>query len=173
MRHQLRHVSLTSGLVIAALVVPMAQTPPETPHSIRIFVDGSSITLDNGGSRNGRSKVWARAGGNVAFVIENLDSIAHDVRIPLSEFVPSPGYPSTATDGSPMVPGQKDTVTVEPGEVGALVLRVHPLPHFQFDQRDPWKSDSTLGMTYKYTVYSRPAGGKETKLDPDIEIIRP
>ncbi len=170
--------------LVCAAVTAQRGTPPDRPWSINVFIDKTGISVYNSSPRSpDRTKVWARAGGAVTFVVENHDAIAHTVRIPVNEFVPSrtdaPGY--KRSDGcatqkpkqkgnatpDPMEAGQTDNVTVNSGEVRLLVLKVKKRTHFKFS-KDPLK-----GMTYKYNIYSLPLGGKEIPCDPDIEIQQP
>jgi hypothetical protein len=179
MKRPLRPVFLTCGLVMVVLAMPAAQQPANRPNKVRILVDNKGISQPDNGK--GGSKVWARAGGVLVFEIKNEDKVAHQVSIPIAEFKPSdnPAYYAKATE-KPLVEPQKDTLTVQPGKTENLELKVKPVEHFGFDTRPEWAKDQfkndpekSKGMTYKYTVYTTPAGGKRIPLDPDVEINRP
>src|SRR5262245_22565898 len=96
-----RGILLALGLRSVALAVPEAQTPPERPMSVKVYVTKNEITVDNGSPKSSdHTKVWARSGGRVTFIIENHDDVAHTVRIPIAEFVPraSAEYKKDATE---------------------------------------------------------------------------
>jgi len=172
--------------VIAALTVSAAPKVPDRPRSVRVFVDSTGITPTDNGSQTSpdRTKVWARAGGNFAIVVENLDTVAHTVTVPIDEFGPATRpngaarAPDKAQNGQPdklpLVNGPPISVTVEPVQVGVLLLKVQPAANFGFDKLPPWANDKSLGRTYTYTIHSHPEGKPEVKpLDPDVEITPP
>jgi hypothetical protein len=166
-----RAVFLVCTVVVVTLAMPAAQSVPSRPNSIRIIIKANSITVTNGRHDVDPQKVWARAGGPVRFVIENRDTVAQTVRIPIGEFKPKKGYQHEATDVVPFVPNS-DAITVRSGKVGVIPFVVMPASHFKFPTRFPWNTDQRheLGMTYKYNVYTTRAGGTEVPHDPDIEI---
>jgi hypothetical protein len=116
------------------------------------------------------------------FEIENLDKVAHVVSIPIVEFQPSKKkeHGNDATPDPLEIP-KTDTITVPAGGKGKLEFTAKNVKHFKFDERKPWMDDEhkkdpelSRGMTYKYTVHSRPLDRNAlTPLDPDIEINRP
>lgn len=150
---------------------------PVRPRSIRVFVSAEGIVVDNGTTKwspntGYREKVWAVAGGNVAFVIENRDSRTHHVQIPIGKFEPSPTFRDATPE--PLELEQIDKVDVKAGEVDVIKLKVRQTDHFKWNERDPWKSKREIGMTYKYWIYTEPADGTQIPpLDPDLEINQP
>jgi hypothetical protein len=94
-----------------------------------------------------------RPSGHATFVIENNDTMAHTVSLPLDEFVPGGANPKGPKN--PMDPNNTTSTTVEAGDIGVISLKVKDGPYFEV-AKDP---------TYKYTVHSDGA-----VLDPEIEI---
>lgn len=145
------------------------------PNRILVVVDKKGVRALNNETpgANHPDRVWGLPGGTVIFVIENQDAVSHTVNIPIDRFVPNESYKVRATAG-PLVAKQNDSVQVGPGQRATLVLRLQPFEHFEWNAREPWKSNPDESMTYKYDINTLPAGAKEPiRLDPDLEVDRP
>jgi hypothetical protein len=112
-------------------------------------------------------------GGNVIFVIENLDTVAHTVSIPPNRFMPHKHYGDATKN--PILPVKDANVRVGRGGRGTIALRLQPFKHFGFARRALWKRDQSLSMTYKYDIVTQREDGasKPITLDPDLEVDRP
>ena len=170
MKSAFRPVFLACMMVIATVYAPAAQLPPDRPNKVYVVLSRTDIEVENRvPSSPDEQKVWGRAGQTVQFSIENSDTVDHTVTIPLSVAEPKPGYAALATLFVPLVKGN-ESVTVPAQKDAVLTFNIASASDLQFKTRRPWANDPNKGMTYKYYIYSTPAGGNTIKLDPDIEI---
>jgi hypothetical protein len=103
-------------------------------------------------------------GEYVVFIIDNQDTKKHKVSISPAEF-----KKKKATDpDDPIDPLAVSHADVDPGDTGAIVLRVKGKSHFKPGTKSKKHQGVALGnsFTYKYTI--RATGS--APLDPDIEI---
>lgn len=143
------------------------------PNRMLVAVSGEGILVNNETPDTTRpDAVWGVPNGQIVFVIENRDTVPHDVEIPAAEFQPHPAFSPLATQ-DPLVAGQKDRIVVNPRERVSLVLRLKPFKDFKFDERPPWMNKNALSMTYAFNIHTTPAGKKRITLDPDLEVDRP
>jgi hypothetical protein len=111
------------------------------------------ITIGPGNTISDPDPGRVRPDGNATFVIENHDTVAHQVSLPLHKFVPGGRNPRGPKD--PMHPDNTASETVEAGDIAVIRLKVKGGTHFE----------GTKNPTYKYSIHSDGA-----VLDPELEI---
>lgn len=123
---------------------------------------GTIIVIEAGNKIVNPRKVACNPGSPVAFVVFNLDTVAHTVWIDPETTVLKRRPKSRV---NPFVKGAKK-VRVGAGDFGVMRQRIRPVHAFAGDKLP-------LGV-YKYTISSGDASGRRARtLDPDVDVTQP